>query len=179
MTFRQSEPSQPPPCAAGRWIELSEQISLCARLLRGQLAQHDEANRLSDAEFSLLWTCAAAPAGGLSQTELATSLALSPAHISGLVEQLRAKGFLRGRRAASDRRRRLWQITPPGREEVRRMLVHLGKWARQMDERVQDLPEQLTPLVQRLAQTIELCGDDRTPTSGEAAVRRTRKRGAA
>ncbi len=179
MASRQAEKHSSPPYDAGKWLELSERISRCARLLRGQIAQQSEVSQLADAEFSVLWTCAAAPAGGLSQKELAAALAVSPAHISGLVEQLRSRGFLRGRRAATDRRRRLWQITPEGRMEVRNLLLRLDRWARRMDDQTQGLAGQLTPLIQQLASGIQLVDDCRCCPSEVTTNGRGRKRGAA
>lgn len=178
--MRSSQPDgrKNPPCVAVKWVELSEQISQCARLLRGEISPHG-ATTLSDAEFSLLWICAAVSAGGISQKELSTTTGVSPAHISGLVEQLRTKGFLRGRRATADRRRRLWQITPEGRDEIHAVLARLGRWAKRMDEEVGGLPEQLTPLVRRLALSIEHREGSPVCNANEAAASRGRKRGAA
>lgn len=176
MTSEQPDAVSKSPHLAKRWIELSEQISQCARLLRAEVARQSEPAQLTDAEFSMLWSCAAAPAGGVSQKELAAALAVSPAHVSGLVEQLRGKGLLRGRRAATDRRRRLWQITPQGRAELHSLLVRLGQWAKRMDEQADRLPEQLTPLIQRLASTVD---PDADPGPDQTKVHPTGKRGAA
>lgn len=173
------------PSPTGKWVELSEQISACGRMLRSSIAQYSGPAQVSEAEFSLLWACGAAPPGGLSQKELADALVVSPAHVSGLVEQLRRKGLLRGRRAANDRRRRQWQITARGRGELHHVLVRLSDWAARLNRHTGDLPDRLLPLVDRLTATIDKCGgkepdgkgnhEDREVASAESA----QKRGAA
>ncbi len=144
------------PCTslAARWIELSEQISCCARLLRIQIAQHNGPAGVTEGEFSLLWACAVSPPGGMIQKDLAGLLAVSPAHVSGLVEQLRCKGLLRGRRVPEDRRRRHWEITPEGRAELHSVLVRLEAWAHRLDQCADGLPEQLVALIHRLASAV-------------------------
>ncbi len=72
---------------------------------------------LSQAPFGILWACSRAPSLGIAQSDLAIATGLSPAHISALVEQMRRKDWLRCDRAAQDRRRQLWQLTPLGREQ--------------------------------------------------------------
>lgn len=142
------------PPAARTWIGLSEQISICSRLLRCWIAQHSEPAGIQEAELSLLWACAAAPVGGFSQKQLANALAISPAHVSGLVEQMRRKGLLHGRRATDDRRRRQWQLTPQGRTELMVMLGRLNQWAGELNRHVPDLPDQLTELVDQLTSVL-------------------------
>lgn len=86
---------------------------------------------LTEALFSLLWASGQAPRSGLSQSELAHRSGLSPAHVSGLVEQLRRRGWLAGGRAAHDRRRQVWQLTDEGQQTL--------------DAACQRLAEQLAP----------------------------------
>jgi DNA-binding MarR family transcriptional regulator len=82
--------------------------------MQGLLEEQTRRYGLSEPELALLWACRKAPPGGRGQRELAEELAVSPAHVSGLVERLRRAGLLRARTAEEDRRRRLWQLTPAG-----------------------------------------------------------------
>jgi DNA-binding MarR family transcriptional regulator len=62
----------------------------------------------------MLWACARAPAGSRRQNELAEELAVSPAHVSGVVEGLRRRGLLECSMVEGDRRLRCWRLTPAG-----------------------------------------------------------------
>ena len=77
----------------------------------------------------MLWACRKAPPMGAGQSQLAESIAVSPAHISGLVEQLRKKGLLEPRRDPADRRRQLWRISPAGYAAIKTVLDDLTDWA--------------------------------------------------
>lgn len=114
---------------AARWIELAERILACGRLVRSPVGRPAGKCRLGEAQFSLLWASLGAPSAGLSQSQLAAALSLSPAHVSGLVEQLRQQGLLESRRTPSDRRRQLWRITPAGRNALEAVLADLAQWA--------------------------------------------------
>lgn len=96
------------------WLERAELALVKARQLRATLERRIAGRGLSEPELALLWACASAPPGGSSQRELAEQLAVSPAQISGLVERLAQLGWLRGRPAPADRRRRLWEPTAAG-----------------------------------------------------------------
>lgn len=125
-----------PDCPAGRWVGLTEQISLCGRLLRSHLAEQTERAGLSESQLSLLWACLSAASEGLSQNELAQRLVVSPALVSGLVEQLRRKRLLTGQRDKSDRRRQVWRVTASGRTLVHEILGAVADWASQLDDRL-------------------------------------------
>lgn len=109
--------------SARQCIELAEQISVCGRKLHDELSHLVGQWQLSPPQFSLLWACRYTRAEGSSQNELAGAMAVSPAHVSGLVEQLRRKGLLEGRRAAVDRRRQLWRLTPDGRDTLETLIA--------------------------------------------------------
>jgi DNA-binding MarR family transcriptional regulator len=83
---------------------------------------------LSEAEFSLLWSCLAAPARGWSQSEIASLMAVSAAHVSGLVEGLRCKGHLRRFAGVADRRQRFWRLSPVGRAALETILARSSSW---------------------------------------------------
>jgi DNA-binding MarR family transcriptional regulator len=102
------------PIDTAEWLTNAERMLISARHLRGLLEELAERWGLSEPELALLWACTRVPAGGLSQSALAEQLAVSPAHISGLVERLSRLGLLRGRRADGDRRRHLCELTPAG-----------------------------------------------------------------
>lgn len=125
-------PREPTPTVGG-WVDLAQRLLVCGRRLREQLHEQLEERLLSEAEFSVLWVCASARSPGPGQNELARALAVSPAQISGLVEQLRRKRLLAGRRAANDRRRQLWRLTPNGKSVVQAVLIGLEDWARGLD----------------------------------------------
>ena len=68
---------------------------------------------LTTDEFLLLAACDVTPLP--SQSELTTSVALSPAQASTLLERLRKKDWLLSERDISDRRRQVWSLSPLGR----------------------------------------------------------------
>ncbi len=102
------------PTDATQWIDRAERILVAARRMRGLLEEQAVRHGLSEAELAVLWACSKAPPGGRAQHELAEELAISAAHVSGLVERLRRVGMLQGRSADEDRRRHLWELTPAG-----------------------------------------------------------------
>lgn len=118
-----------PAKTAARWVELVELIRASGRMFRGLLANSLQRHNLAESQFSVLWICRKAPGAGLSQQDLAAKLVVSPAAGSGLVEQLRRRGLLEGRRAEPDRRRQLWRLTAAGRDVLDVVLSDLADWA--------------------------------------------------
>lgn len=118
------------------WADLAELLGRCERTLRDELSRFSLPVGLTQGQFSLLWACRQAPPEGLSQNELALSLALSPAHVSGQVEQLRVKGWLAGERRAPDRRKQVWRLTPAGDDRLQELLSALVVWAGCLDARL-------------------------------------------
>ena len=88
-------------------------FGLWRRRLRGHLEEQARRHGLSEPELALLWACSKAPPGGRSQCELAERLAVSSAHISGLVERMCRVGLLQVRAVEGDRRRHLWELALP------------------------------------------------------------------
>lgn len=115
--------------ATVRFTELAGKILVCSRMLREQLSRRADRREISEGEFFLLWACRKAPPMGAGQSELAESIAVSPAHVSGLVERLRKKGLLEPRRDPADRRRQLWRISPAGHAAIKAVLDDLTDWA--------------------------------------------------
>lgn len=102
------------------------QIVLGRRCQRALLAELT-ALGLTDTQLMVLWgidRLSPSQGGtGVQQSEVAQSLGISPAQISGLVEQLRQQGNLDSRRAVHDRRQQLWHLTEPGRAKLTEALV--------------------------------------------------------
>ena len=105
------------------WIEYAEQVLVCARRVRVRLSALAGRHGLSEAEIEMLWACAKAPPDGRSQNKLAGDLAVSPAHVSGVVERLRCAGLMQCSMVEGDRRLRLWQLTPAG-QAIWQMLLN-------------------------------------------------------
>jgi DNA-binding MarR family transcriptional regulator len=97
-------------------------VSFFGRQLRRVLSELAEPLGLSDTACLVLWACAEGPSEGLAQHELAPLVGVSPAQLSGLVEQLYCQGWLLPRRPAHDRRRQYWRLTPEGVQLVDRLL---------------------------------------------------------
>jgi DNA-binding MarR family transcriptional regulator len=120
---------------------------------------------LSQPQFSVLWACHDAPATGISQAELVDRLAVSAAHVSGIVEQLRCKGLLQPRRLAADRRRQVWTLTPTGQLAMATLASALGPWAEALHHALG------TAEVQRLGALVErLSGVLRTQHASDPAA---------
>jgi DNA-binding MarR family transcriptional regulator len=134
------------------WLHLVERVATCSRLLRAELDARMEACALNPSQFSLLWACHQECAG-VGQRELAELLAVSPAHVSGLVEQLRRRRLLAGHRPATDRRRQLWRLTAQGRETVDAVLTALRNWAGELERR---LPADASRTLERLVDELSL-----------------------
>jgi DNA-binding MarR family transcriptional regulator len=122
--------------SAARWVALAQRMLACARVFRDELASHAAEWHVNEQEFLLLWSCREAPPDGVSQTELAERLAVSPAQVSGLVERLRCGRLLESRRAECDRRRQLWRLTPAGQVVLGDCLSDLVAWAESLDRRL-------------------------------------------
>ncbi len=156
----------------GRWIELAEQLTVCGRLLRAAIGPLAGRQGLTDSQFSTLVVCRHAPPDGLGQTELAQILAVSPALVSTVVEGLRGRGLLQGRRAANDRRRQLWQLTPAGQSLLAGVAADLSDWAAAMDRRVASAD--LTNLHRMLEQLVALLHQAPAPATAQGPARQRR-----
>lgn len=86
------------------------------------------------AAFSVLQACAEGTEKGLAQNDLAAATGSSPAHISGLVEQMRRDGWLDGHRDPTDRRRQVWRLTPTGQAIWQAIVLELEPEARLWSE---------------------------------------------
>jgi len=116
-----------------------------ARRLTAALREY----RMSETEFRLLWLLrsklADSDRASVEQSALATQLGSSPAQISAIVERLRSQKIIASDTDANDRRRRLWQLTPSGREQFEEIIAAVGLLSRgwTFPESIDDDPRSL------------------------------------
>lgn len=105
-------PIAPPAPSSGEtpWLRLLLLTARCHRSLSQSITGPDEAT----APELLLLSCAAERGEFCQQSDLVEMLGCSPAHVSGVVERLRQRGWLTADRQASDRRRQCCHVTPTG-----------------------------------------------------------------
>jgi DNA-binding MarR family transcriptional regulator len=115
---------------------LAVQIMALGRLMREDLRRQLAPWQLSDQDLLILEACDAAPSPGLGQRELADRLQVSPAQMSGLVEQLRHRGLLEGQRPEEDRRRQLWRVAAEGQATLAAILDALTPWFQGIEQAV-------------------------------------------
>ncbi len=106
-------------------IETACRQAVAGKLAVRQLACWVDGLGVNETEFRLLWLLsfvaespARRPEAEFDQAELAVRLAVSAAQVSGVVERLRAAGFVERGADTGDRRRQLWQLAPAGRALV-------------------------------------------------------------
>ena len=160
--------------------ELIEITAACLGLLRSAMEQQLACRGLSESQFSLLWACRLSPDCGISQNQLARSLSVSSAHVSGQVEVLRQRGWIDCHRSPHDRRRQLWRLTAAGHSLLDGLLAALNPWANALQrdfgaaalERLHQLLRELTAsmlAIQSAAQTGQMSGvADTAPLLGTA-----------
>jgi DNA-binding MarR family transcriptional regulator len=152
--------------AARRWIELAERLLLCGRMLRGELTRQLGRWQLSEPAFSVLWFCRQNPPGGISQSDLVAGLAVSPAQVSGLVEQLRQAGLLRDHQVRTDRRRKFWRLTAAGEARLVSIVSGLAEWASDLNGRLPAVDSaEIVGLLDQLAAAMRIQIDGRRPTA--------------
>lgn len=171
-----------PASAALDWAALAALITTASRRLRNSLSEQIARHGLGESEFALLWVCFEPSSSrleneGLTQTEIAHALDLSPASVSGLVEQLRSVGLLAGSRSTIDRRRQVWHLTERGRTFVEQLLYELQSWGNSLDRAMGAMARET--IHDLLGQLIEaaipaIAADHETPPAHEQ-----RRRGAA
>lgn len=184
-----------PRCAGSipRWVAVLESLAASARCIRHGLARTLASRNVGESQFSVLWSCQHAQREGISQSELAQQLAISTAHISGLVEQLRRAGWLEGQRDPQDRRRQVWRTTAAGQALCELLLEDITTWLARRGAALADIDhDQLNDLATRLGAAL---ADDAAPAPlatpadsthkaqdqrlVEPSAQRHRKRGAA
>src|SRR5690606_6209225 len=119
--------------SASVWTHIIRQLSICSREMRRQLSHVSVSFGVSDTEVLLLASLASGGPAGLAQTQLATSVGLSPGQVSGLVERLQACGWIALAPVATDRRRHAWRLTASGTELVHQVWQAFGNEAARWD----------------------------------------------
>lgn len=105
---------QPSDAAAGLWLRLLLLSGRCHRQLAHRLIAPDGA---TESEILVL-TCFTELGETCQQSDLVQRLGCSAAHVSGVVERLRQRGWMTADRADGDRRRQRWRITAAGRDAL-------------------------------------------------------------
>jgi DNA-binding MarR family transcriptional regulator len=154
--LRHSKPGEallpPSDSQADRVLRLIHWTSTASRHLRRRLAEAAEALSLSDTELLVVWLCSG---GGRIQMELAASIGISPAQMSGMVERLRARDLVAMHRLAADRRRQVWRTTSSGQTLLLQAAKHLNELADSVgDELSHDEQQTAQSLCERLAQAV-------------------------
>ncbi len=116
------------------WVDLAEQVAVCGRSLRAAISRMAGHRQLTEAQLSILWVCSKYTINGVHQANLAAALAISSAHVSSLVEQLRSRGLLVGSRAAPDRRCQTWRLTEMGQACLASVLADLAGKGKDLDQ---------------------------------------------
>lgn len=153
---------------ANRLLRLVHWTSAASRQLRRRLAEVAEGLALSDTELLVVWLCSG---NGRVQVDLAGSIGISPAQMSGLVERLRSRGLVAMHRLAMDRRRQVCRTTSAGQ-------TRLADAARQLSELTVCIRRGLSDEEQQLAQTLcerlaeAVATSARRPTTPAAVIDR-------
>jgi DNA-binding MarR family transcriptional regulator len=168
-------------------------MAASTRLVRHELTRALAVHGVGESQFSILWICQQACGEGISQSDIASRLAISTAHVSGLVEQLRRAGWLDGHRDEADRRRQVWRTTVAGQNFVAALVASLTVWLRRAEPGLARVDAtQLHDLTQRLGKTLaedhaapaghaadDITSSDVLPETASPSATRPRKRGAA
>lgn len=116
-----------------RWVHIIQRVWSCGRQLRKWLADQLAPWQLSDSQFLLLFSCGQSYGEGVAQQDLSAALDISPARISGLVEELAARELVCLSRPAQDRRRQLVQLTTRGARLLETILGTLSPLASRLE----------------------------------------------
>lgn len=146
-------------------LRLIHWTSAAGRQLRRRLADVAAEFDLTDTELLVVWLCSGS---GRVQVELAGSLGVSPAQMSGLAERLRSRGLVAMHRPALDRRRQIWLTTGSGAALLERVAGHLDAIAAEIaDALADDQQRSAQSLCQRLAEAVAASGKRASSRPGE------------
>jgi DNA-binding MarR family transcriptional regulator len=155
---------------AERLLRLIHWSSAASRGLRRQLAEVAGSLGLSDNELLVVWLCRGTDR---VQVELATSLGVSPAQMSGIVERLGAQRLLEMHRHTADRRRQIWRTSAAGQALLQQAAARLEELAAALEIR---LPpgefHAAQPLCRRVAEACSPQPDSAVKTSGQTGHQR-------
>jgi len=136
---------------AERLLRLIHWSSTASRHLRRQLADVTAAFELTDSELLVIWLCRGT---GWVQVELAGTIGVSPAQMSGTVDRLRSRGLVGMHRPTMDRRRQVWRTTSGGQALLNLIAPRLDELAASLRDGLSADDEQAAAsLCQRLAET--------------------------
>ena len=146
-------------------VELICQLARCQRVLQGLLTQMADRWQLSGNELLVLWLCARDAESGLSQRDLAATVGISPARMSGLIEGLRSRQLVSPWRCSRDRRRQYWRVQPDGWRLLRSAAEVMEQFARSHFADVSSAAQtELASHIQRLADLAENAREQDRPT---------------
>ncbi|HIF33052.1 MAG TPA: MarR family transcriptional regulator [Planctomycetes bacterium] len=132
------------------WADLAQALTLGSRALRRRIADVTLRHKLTDTEFLFLCYCQREPTP-VVQSQIAVSLGLSPAQVSGITEKLRTAGLIAVERGVQDRRKQFCLLSEKGAqlerllaEELRQSLPRGGFQMKRLDlERLLELLDHL------------------------------------
>lgn len=118
------------------WSDLTQLVSVCGREMRRALAGCIAECGVTTNEFLLLWACDQPTEDDPPQNELAATIGVSPAQLSGLVERMTQQGVLLAHRRDDDRRKRFLRLSEAGRELFERCTRKLDAVSHQLNRQV-------------------------------------------
>lgn len=139
LRFEPVSASAPTPSEAWgseEWLEVLVSVFQAGRQLRKVLAKFTHICHVNDSEFLLLWLCGHGGEQGVQQSELVGRLGLSPPQLSGLVYDVRDRGWIEMQRPAADRRRQVLRLTEAGHEVLRQTVLRLAPLLHDLEVRV-------------------------------------------
>lgn len=137
---------------ADRILRLVHWTSTASRHLRRRLADVAAVLDLSDTELLVVWLCSGV---GRIQIDLAASIGISPAQMSGMVERLRRRGLVAMHRLARDRRRQVCRTSSAGQALLAQAAQHLDELATCVGHGLtSDEQQAAQTLCERLAETV-------------------------
>jgi DNA-binding MarR family transcriptional regulator len=159
------------PSAEWGWLRLMVLVGRCHRGLGHQFAAAVATEGASAAEMLLMAVAHESP-GGCQQSDLVDQLGCSAAHVSGVMERLRQRGWLTADRLPADRRRQSWRVTESGATALGQLRSAWQTVAAQhgFDTLESELP-QLLALLEQLDATLDT--DVAAPTIPFASAQRS------
>jgi DNA-binding MarR family transcriptional regulator len=154
-------------------------MQLIVKHLRQQRQATIEARQLEDYEYETLHMLGGCgPDHSATPTEIATWLHVSPAAITGRLDALERRGFVRRRPSPDDRRKVIVQLTAAGRRIWRAGLGEVGaEEAKLLGALDHDEQVQLSALLRRMLLLVDRPELLRTPKDTVRQAARSRSRG--
>ncbi len=123
-----------------------------SQLLGEVIAGIVEGSGISGSEFAV--TSSIAIWAGITPTELARALGMSPTTLSAMLNRLEEKGQVRRRRDPLDGRRFVLELTAKGRRTRQRNLERFPEWLERVSSRFGGDPEEVLEPMRRLEQAL-------------------------